>query len=195
MTESTPLTFSWLVHAFLPSGENLAGPCLTVVEHTSGVADQLPVSATYNCVVTKQQYRLIYALLGTALFIVILLGIAFGSPDGGGSGIPDAIEAVYPPANTQESQFAKIEVDVPVGYAAVLWIDFRGNSDGSPNWFRVPDSEITYVAATGVYEWRPGPDKLLEAWVPGNQRLKVTYETITGLPDNGEYEWNFRVSS
>ena len=144
---------------------------------------------------TKQQYRLIYGLLGTALFIVILLGIAFGSPGESGPGLPDAIESVYPATNTQETQFAKMEVDVPIGYAAVLWIDFRGNSDGSPNWFRVPDSEITHVVATGVYEWRPGPYKLLESWIPGNQRLKVTYETTTGLPDTGEYEWNFRVSS
>ena len=155
----------------------------------------ITTSASYNCIVTKQQYRLIYAMLATALFVVVLLGFAFGSPDPRGPGVPEAIESVYPAANTQETQFAKMEVDVPVGYAASLWIDFRGNADGSPNWFRIPDSEIRHVEATGVYEWRPGPDKLLEAWIPGNQRLRVTYETTTGLPDSGEYEWNFRVSS
>ncbi len=142
----------------------------------------------------SRSYRAIYFGLTMALIAVVAFGIAFGSPDGGTSGLPEPLEAVDPPSGSQTHQLARIEVDVPVGYEADLWIDFRGNADNSANWFRVPADEVTVVEPTGVYSWQPGPGKILENWEPGTQRVRVTWDTTTGLPDPGGYDWSFRIS-
>lgn len=141
-----------------------------------------------------RSYRAIYFGLAMALVAVVALGIAFGSPSGDGGGRPEVLEAVLPQAGSQSHQLARVEIDVPVGYEASLWIDFRGTADNSANWFRIPSDEIIYVEATGVYSWQPGPGQLIDRWEPGNQRVRVTWDTTTGLPDPGEYDWSFRVS-
>lgn len=138
--------------------------------------------------------RAIYFGLAMALVAVVALGVAFGSPSGGDGGRPGVLETVLPSPGSQAQQLARMEVALPVGYAASLWIDFRGTADNSANWFRVPSAEIVLVEATGVYSWQPGPGQIIERWEPGNQRVRVTWDTTTGLPDPGEYEWSFRVS-
>lgn len=141
-----------------------------------------------------RSYRAIYAGLALALVAVVAFGLAFGSPDGGAGGRPEVLEAVSPPAGSQSHQFTPVEVDLPVGYEAVLWVDFRGQADNSANWFRIPADQVVIVEATGVHSWQPGPGRLLDNWEPGNQRIRVTWDTTTGLPDPGEYTWSFRVS-
>ena len=55
----------------------------------------------------------------------------------------------------------------------------------------IPESEIQYVDATGLYIWKPGVNKTFETWSPGKHVIRITWDTITGLPDYGEYSWEF----
>ncbi len=143
----------------------------------------------------RAQYRLIYFGLAAALVAVIALGLAFANPDGEAAELPEALESIHPQPGSQVSSIDSFEVDLPVGYVAELWIDFRGSGSADANWVRIPDNEITFVEATGVHSWRPGPDRLLDSWQPGRQRVRVVWDTISGLPDAGAHEWAFRVTS
>ena len=34
-------------------------------------------------------------------------------------------------------------------------------------------------------------NKTFEVWNPGKHYVRISWDTITGLPDFGEYEWEF----
>lgn len=139
-------------------------------------------------------YRLIYFGLGAALIGVVLLGFVFGNPDGDPGDRPDVLEAIYPSPGSQISGNDVLEVDVPPEYTADLWVDFRGSGSSDANWVQIPPTEISVTEATGLYSWRPGPNRTFEAWPAGQQRVLVRWDTTVGLPDPGEYEWTFRVA-
>lgn len=145
-------------------------------------------------VMRSQSYRLIYFGLGAALLAVLLLGVAFGSPDGGDEPTPEVLERLYPEPGSQVPGNGPLEVDLPRGYEAELWVDFRGSGSNQANWVRIPESEVSVVEATGLYSWQPAPDRIFEEWPPGNQRVRVRWDTTVGLPDSGEYDWSFRVN-
>ena len=83
-----------------------------------------------------------------------------------------------------------IEVDLETGYRAELWIHTNPTSG---TWLRIPENELSYVEGTGVYTWVPGPSKVVEQWTSGEHAIRVVWDTLTGLPDVGEYEWTFRT--
>jgi len=70
---------------------------------------------------------------------------------------------------------------LPVGYELTLVIDN----------YIIPVSEMQFVEATGVYIWKPGLNKSFESWQPGKHTIKISWDTIIGLPDYGEYIWEF----
>lgn len=142
----------------------------------------------------SSSYRFIYLGLGAALIAIVLLGIAFGSPDSGGGERPEVLEQIYPEPGSRVTGLDPLEVDVPPEYVVSFWIDFRGTGSSEANWVRVPESEITVVAATGVHSWQPGPDRTFERWPVGNQRVRVEWDTTVGLADAGRYDWSFRVT-
>jgi hypothetical protein len=131
--------------------------------------------------VTK--YRLVYVGLALALVAVVAVAWAFGSPPGRDIGLPEPLEAVSPIPGETALRQARLEVDLPVGYRVELFVDGR----------RVPESEVTRVAATGVYSWEPGPGRMLPIWSPGDHTVRITWDTESGLPDPGQFEWTFRV--
>ncbi len=111
---------------------------------------------------TKNTYRFIILLLTVLLF-------------------PNAIENIYPLPYDQVPQQVSLEIDFPVGYELTLIVDN----------YIIPKGEIQYVEATGVYIWKPGPNKAFETWGPGKHNVRIIWDTITGLPDYGEFEWEF----
>lgn len=128
-------------------------------------------------------YRYIYIGLGALAVAVISLGIVF-APQGEETPLPGPVEAVFPRPNDRVLQQAVVEVDLEAGYVAEIWVDG----------FRVPDSEVTFVEATGVHRWAPSPTSLyLEAWTPGEHSVRIRWNTLTGTADVGEFEWSFRV--
>jgi len=142
----------------------------------------------------SRAYRLIYIGLGAALVAVVLLGLAFGSPETNGADRPEVLEGIYPSPSSQVSGNDVLEVDVPSEYAVDLWVDFRGSGSSDANWVQIPPSEISIIEPTGLHTWRPGPNRLFESWPAGNQRVLVRWDTTVGLPDPGEYQWTFRVA-
>ena len=130
---------------------------------------------------TKQTYRFIILLLTGLLALVITWGVTFSQDNSEELVLPNSLENIYPLPYDQVPQQASLEIDLPVGYQLTLIVDN----------YIIPQSEIRYVEATGVYIWRPGPNKTFETWNPGKHTVRIIWDTITGLPDFGEYEWEF----
>ena len=133
---------------------------------------------------TKRQYRALFAALGLAGAAVVAAAFLFGSPDAGREPLlPRAVEGIDPAPGSQVPLQAPIEVDLPVGYRAEIYVDG----------FRAPDSEVRYVEGTGVHSWTPARSSVI-AWGPGPHTVSVRWRKITtGLADEGEYSWSFRV--
>jgi hypothetical protein len=130
---------------------------------------------------SKQTYRICILLLTALLFLVIAWGVSFYQDNDEELILPDALENIYPLPNDQVPQQASLEIDLPVAYHLVLIVDN----------YIIPESEIQYVDATGLYIWKPGPNKTFETWKPGKHYVRITWDTVTGLPDYGEYSWEF----
>ena len=130
---------------------------------------------------SKQTYRFCILLLTALLFLVIAWGVSFYQDNNEELELPDALENIYPLPYDQVPQQASLEIDLPVGYRLVVIVDN----------YIIPESEIQYVDATGLYIWKPGVNKTFETWSPGKHVIRITWDTITGLPDYGEYSWEF----
>ena len=128
-------------------------------------------------------YRYIYAGLGALAIAVISLAVVF-TPRGRSVELPGPVEQVFPHPNDSVLRQTTLEIDLQTGYRAEIWVDG----------FRIPDSEIRYVEATGVQTWSPSPTGLyLTEWAPGEHQVRIRWDTVRGLPDVGEFTWSFRV--
>lgn len=126
-------------------------------------------------------YRLIYIGLGLVAVAAIAFGIVF-STDGEGAGLPAPLEAISPLPGDLVPPQTGVEIDLPVGYEAEIIID---------GW---PVTDATFVEATGVYRWTPSPNSaVIQEWSSGEHTVMIIWDTYTGLPDPGSYEWTFRV--
>lgn len=143
---------------------------------------------------TNRQYRLVILGLGMLLLGVMGIGWVLTTSTSSESTRPEIIEALSPEPDSQAPRQTSIDVDVPVDYRVEIWIDYRGSGDLSANWVRVPEGEITVIEATGQYSWRPTPGSpFLQEWQPGQQRVRIVWDTRTGIPDPGVYEFSFRI--
>lgn len=128
-------------------------------------------------------YRLIYVGLGLLGLAAVLLGFAF-SAEGESAELPAALEAISPQPGAIVPQQTGIEIDLPVGYEAQIYVD---------GW---PIADARFVEATGVYRWAPSPSSpTIQEWRPGEHTVLIVWDRYSGLPDRGTYEWTFRVSS
>ncbi len=128
-------------------------------------------------------YRLVYAGLGLLLVATIALGFAL-LPSGEPTDLPGPIEEVFPKPGDSVIRQTDVEVDLEIGYELELWVDG----------FRVPDSEVVFVDATGVARWAPSPNGLyLTEWTPGSHTIRVVWNRVSGPTDVGEFQWEFRV--
>lgn len=126
-------------------------------------------------------YRLIYVGLGLVAVAAIVFGVVL-SPDGESVELPDPVEAISPQPGDLVPPQTSIEIDLEVGYEADITVD---------GW---PISDATFVEATGVYRWAPSPSHpTISEWTPGEHTVSIVYNTYTGLPDTGSFEWTFRV--
>jgi len=127
--------------------------------------------------------RAIYVGLVFALMAVIALGVAFGSPGRPGVARPMQIEAISPEPGETVVRQTRIEVDLLAGFSLNMFVDG----------FLIPIEEIFVVEGTGVYSWQPGPDQVITELSPGQHEVLIRWQTLSGLPDDGEYSWTFRV--
>ncbi|HJQ78079.1 MAG TPA: hypothetical protein VJ948_12590 [Acidimicrobiia bacterium] len=126
-------------------------------------------------------YRLIYLGLALVAIAAIVLGVAL-SPEGDTVELPGPIESVSPePGHLVPSQ-AILEIDLEAGYGAEIVVD---------GW---PISDATFVEGTGVYRWSPSPEHpTINEWAPGRHTVSIVWNTLSGLPDTGSFEWTFRT--
>lgn len=126
-------------------------------------------------------YRLIYIGLGLVGLAAVALGFVL-STEGAEVVLPEALESVSPAPGSLVPPQASIEVDLEVGYEATIFVD------------GFPVNNATFVDATGVYRWAPSPtDPVVIEWSPGDHTVRVVWDTYTGLPDPGSFQWTFRV--
>jgi hypothetical protein len=128
-------------------------------------------------------YRLVYVGLGLVALAAVLLAIAFG---GGGepTELPAPIESITPQPNDSALTQAILEVDLEPGYQAQIYV----------NGFLIPENEVSFVEPTGVHRWQPSPDSLvMQTWTPGIHEVRIIWDSLSGLPSPGEFEWTFRV--
>jgi hypothetical protein len=135
--------------------------------------------------------RSIQARLAVAVLAVVALAVSYGKVDSSPAdeARPPIVENVEPAPGDLVPRQSVIEIDLRTGYRAELWV-LANPSAGT--WQRIPDSELTFIEGTGVHTWAPGPGRTVEEWPAGEHTLRVIWDTITGLPDVGEYEWSFR---
>lgn len=127
------------------------------------------------------RYRLIYIGLGLVGIAAIALGIAFAT-EGETVDLPGPVESVTPSPGDLVPPQAILEIDLAVGYQAQIFVD---------EW---PIADAQFVEATGVYRWAPGPaSPVIQSWEPGEHTVRIIYDTYSGLPDTGSFEWTFRV--
>jgi hypothetical protein len=126
-------------------------------------------------------YRLIYLGLGLVAVAAIALGIAFNR-SGEERVLPEQVEALSPQPGDLVPPQASVEIDLPVGYEADIYVD---------GWLVV---DAVFVEGTGVYRWAPSAQSpTITEWTPGEHTIRVVWDRISGLPDPGEFEWRFRV--
>jgi len=127
------------------------------------------------------RYRLIYVGLGLLGVAAIALGVVL-SPDGDVIELPAPLQSVSPRPGDLVPRQSAVEIDLEVGYEAQITID---------DW---PITDATFVESTGVYLWAPSADHAtITEWAPGEHTVIVVWNTYTGLPDTGSFEWTFRV--
>mgnify|MGYP001816440627 FL=1 len=131
-------------------------------------------------------------LIIIAALAIAGLAFSFTRIDSSGVGSVDrkVVESVQPAPGDLVPRQSVIEVDLETGYEAELWIL---TNPASGTWLRIPENELSFVEGTGVYTWVPGPGKVVEEWTSGEHTIRVVWDTLTGLPDVGEYEWTFRT--
>jgi hypothetical protein len=126
-------------------------------------------------------YRLLYIGLGLVALAAIAFGLAFGR-GGEELALPAQIESISPQPGDLVPPQAQVEVDLPVGYRADIYVD---------GWLVL---DAVFVEGTGVYRWEPSPaNPTITEWTPGEHTIQVVWDTVRGLPDPGEFEWSFRV--
>lgn len=126
-------------------------------------------------------YRLIYTGLGLVALAAVVFGLVF-STNGEAVELPEPIEKVSPAPGDLVPPQAIVEIDLEVGYEAQITVD---------GW---PIDDAQFVEGTGVYRWSPSPSSsAITEWTPGTHTVNVVYNTYTGLPDTGTFEWTFRV--
>ena len=128
-------------------------------------------------------YRFVYLGLACIVLAAVALGVAFGR-SGEPLPLPFPVEGITPGRNDTALRQAYVEVDLDSNYRGELYV----------NGFLVPETELTYVEATGVHRWQPGPTSvIMTQWLPGEHTVTISWDTLAGLPSPGEFTWTFRV--
>lgn len=126
-------------------------------------------------------YRLIYIGLGLIGLAAIVFGVAL-APEGEAIELPGPIEQISPLPGDLVPPQATLEIDLEVGYVADITVD---------GW---PITDARFVEGTGVYTWAPSPSSpTITEWTPGEHTVQIVWNTYTGLPDTGTFEWTFRT--
>lgn len=126
-------------------------------------------------------YRLIYLGLGLMAAASIAFGIAFSGGDEPAQ-LPSPLISVSPEPGDLVLPQSTVEIVIETGYVIELYVD---------GW---PVTDLIHLEGTGVFRWAPSPSSAtITEWAPGEHHMRVVWDTESGLPDPGQFEWSFRV--
>lgn len=131
---------------------------------------------------TSTRYRVILLLLGVALAAVVMFAVVL-APGGTATRLPEAIDRISPVDGAIVLRQIALDIDMAVGYEFELAVDG----------LVIPQEEIDFEPSTGVATWRPGSSSVVTEWTPGIHTVRITWDTVSGLPDPGTWSWSFRV--
>jgi hypothetical protein len=132
---------------------------------------------------TTTGYRIVYAMLGVALAVVIG-GAILLVPGGEPQELPQAVEKYAPQDGDLVTQPIKVVLDLTANYAASFVIDG----------ILIPEEDVDSIVATGRHQFEPAPGKAIERWTPGEHTVVATWMGGPGSLDSGTVVWTFRVS-
>lgn len=132
--------------------------------------------------VSPTRYRVLFLLLGIALALVVVFAVVW-APGGREFRLPDAVDSISPSQGVTVQRQIDLTIDMRVGYEIELFVDG----------VRIPDDEISFTAATGLYVWAPGSSSTFPEWSVGTHSIGITYERVSGRVDVGTLSWVFRV--
>lgn len=133
-------------------------------------------------------YRLFYVGAGLLVVAVILLAVVL-VPRGEQNSLPSPIESIAPMDNSSVPRQTELVVDLLFGYQATIRV----------NGYQIPNRELRFVEATGVYRWRPSSASVIfPEWRNGNHTIGVDWSPLGSNRDQqvaefGSYQWSFRV--
>jgi hypothetical protein len=132
------------------------------------------------------------AIVVVALVVVANLGFVLlhnsDTSPGGGNPLPVTIESISPERGQLTSLIDTITVDLRNDLTGVLVVDG----------VEIPEDELQRVKELGEISFRPGPDKIITRFRPGNNEVVVKYwsQKLTNRPANPpSYGWSFRASA
>lgn len=127
-------------------------------------------------------YRVTYTLLALVLLSIIGGSILF-IPSGDPETLPAAVERYSPRDGDIVINPISVMIDVAPDYKVRFVID------GVP----IPESQVDAIVEIGRYQFRPGPGKVIERWVPGDHTVVATWTGGIAGTDAGTLIWTFRV--
>lgn len=128
------------------------------------------------------RYRLAYIGL-TAALIAVIAGAFALSRSGEDPELPRPLISVSPEPGGAAIRQASIRINIEPGYSITLIVDGEG----------VDPAEVSEIEGIGRFEWDPATSFAFDEWTPGTHTVQVAWDTLTGLPDQGQYTWHFRV--
>ena len=137
-----------------------------------------------NPVVDARTNRLVQIGLGIALVVVVVgswLLIDTGQPNDP----PAAVERLSPVDGSQVPRQQPVVVDMAPGVEVELFVQDRATGD----WVGVDPARAQWEPATGVLTWSPPEDSTPS----GDFQLRIEYRAISGLPEQGAYQWTIRT--
>jgi hypothetical protein len=136
--------------------------------------------------------RVVVVVVGLVLVLnlAFFVGRSSDTSDPERDPLPASVESVTPRPGTQADRRAAVSVDLQDGLTGVLFIDGQ----------RVPEDQLEYSNPQGIVTFRPGEDKDLESFEPGEHTAGVCYWSQTeNQPVECEsapsFQWRFRATA
>ena len=140
----------------------------------------------------KKQRLIVSALLTFGVAMLVLAGFSGGGNDDDISvtGNP-AIDALIPDREAEILRGDQVGIDLADGYAAALSIE---TSDGRTIPIPSDQLEQNFQDNLGVFTFRPGDGKALDAFPPQANCITATYWPIIDREDAQTIRWCFQVT-
>jgi hypothetical protein len=134
-----------------------------------------------------------FAIVAGGLTLVALLvaaAISTADTEERRTTLPSQVQSVSPRPGSLVPPQEAITVDLRDDLTADLSVCAPSQSVGACT--VLPADQVSFIPALGQLTFRPGPDKAIEAYDPGQNRVIVAYRSQADpARDNGVHSWSF----